>query len=60
MNNVFLYISTAAATFRQAVALIFENVVRAESLSVAKARSGNYIQTIFASDDVSHNMYAIC
>ncbi|KMZ57362.1 hypothetical protein ZOSMA_87G01090 [Zostera marina] len=48
--------NTAAATFRQAVALIFENVVRVESLSVGKERSGNYIQTIFASDDVSHNM----
>ncbi|XP_024026387.1 protein MON2 homolog [Morus notabilis] len=35
--------STAAATFRQAVALIFDHVVRAESLPSGKFGSGGYI-----------------
>lgn len=35
--------STAAATFRQAVALIFDHVVSAESLPAGKFVTGNYI-----------------
>lgn len=35
--------STAAATFRQAVALIFDHVVHAESLPAGKFGSGGHI-----------------
>lgn len=38
-----MFSSTAAATFRQAVALIFDNVVCAESLPTSKFSSGGQI-----------------
>lgn len=46
--------STAAATFRQAVALIFDHVVCAETLPSGKLSSGGYIsRTSPVSGDVS-------
>lgn len=57
--------STAAATFRQAVALIFDHVVRAESLPSGKFGSGGYISRASSvTGDVSRNInlseYVIC
>lgn len=55
--------STAAATFRQAVALIFDNVVRVESLPSDKVASGSFTSRASSvTDDVSrsinHSTYA--
>ncbi|GMI84989.1 hypothetical protein like AT5G27970 [Hibiscus trionum] len=49
--------NTAAATFRQAVALVFDHVVLAESLPAEKFGSGSYIsRTSSVTDDVSRSM----
>ncbi|XXG73744.1 hypothetical protein AAC387_Pa07g2600 [Persea americana] len=49
--------NTAAATFRQAVALIFDHVVSAESLPSGKIGSGNQItRTSSVTDDVSRGI----
>lgn len=49
--------STAAATFRQAVALIFDHVVCAESLPAGKIVSGGYISRASSvTGDVSRNV----
>lgn len=57
--------STAAATFRQAVALIFDHVVRAESLPSGKFGSGGYVSRASSvTGDVSRSIhlseYGIC
>lgn len=50
-------LSTAAATFRQAVALIFDRVVSAESLPAGKFGSGVYIsRSSSVSSDVNRNI----
>ena len=52
-----IYFSTAAATFRQAVALIFDHVVRAESLPAGKLGSGGYIsQSSSVTSDVNRSI----
>ncbi|XP_021281525.1 protein MON2 homolog isoform X2 [Herrania umbratica] len=49
--------NTAAATFRQAVALVFDHVVHTESLPMEKFGSGNYIlRTSSVTGDVSRSM----
>ncbi|XP_039120965.1 protein MON2 homolog [Dioscorea cayenensis subsp. rotundata] len=49
--------NTAAATFRQAVALIFDNVVSAESLPAIKISPSSQIsRTSFVTDDVSRSI----
>ncbi|XP_073141433.1 uncharacterized protein [Henckelia pumila] len=49
--------NTAAATFRQAVALIFDRVISAESLPAGKFGSGGYIsRTNSVTNDVSRNI----
>ncbi|KAK4382752.1 hypothetical protein Sango_2841500 [Sesamum angolense] len=49
--------NTAAATFRQAVALIFDHVVCAESLPTGKFGSGGYVsRTNSVTSDVSRNI----
>lgn len=49
--------STAAATFRQAVALIFDHVVSAEALPVGKYGSGSYIsRTSSVPGDISRSI----
>ncbi|XP_075500953.1 uncharacterized protein LOC142539404 isoform X2 [Primulina tabacum] len=49
--------NTAAATFRQAVALIFDRVISAESLPAGKFGSGGYIsRTNSVTNDVNHNI----
>lgn len=49
--------NTAAATFRQAVALIFDHVVSAESLPTGKSGSGGYIsRTSSVTSDVNRNL----
>lgn len=49
--------STAAATFRQAVALIFDHVVSAESLPAGKFGSGGYItRTNSVTSDVNRSI----
>lgn len=49
--------STAAATFRQAVALIFDHVIGAETLPAGKLSSGGYIsRTSLVSGDVSSSI----
>ncbi|KAL8061656.1 hypothetical protein ABFX02_02G099900 [Erythranthe guttata] len=49
--------NTAAATFRQAVALIFDNVVSGESLPVGRFGSGGYIsRTNSVTSDVNRNI----
>ncbi|XVE62867.1 hypothetical protein DITRI_Ditri06bG0154300 [Diplodiscus trichospermus] len=49
--------NTAAATFRQAVALVFDHVVNAESLPAEKFGSGSYIsRTSSVTGDVSRSM----
>ncbi|XVF57298.1 hypothetical protein PTKIN_Ptkin06aG0194000 [Pterospermum kingtungense] len=49
--------NTAAATFRQAVALVFDHVVHAESLPAEKFGSGSYIsRTNSVTGDVSRSM----
>ncbi|KAK1288620.1 hypothetical protein QJS10_CPB19g01189 [Acorus calamus] len=49
--------NTAAATFRQAVALIFDNVVRAESLPIGKMSFGNHLSRASSViDDVSRSI----
>ncbi|XP_011078738.1 protein MON2 homolog isoform X3 [Sesamum indicum] len=49
--------NTAAATFRQAVALIFDHVVCAESLPAGKFGSGGYVsRTNSVTSDVSRNI----
>ncbi|ERM93505.1 protein MON2 homolog isoform X2 [Amborella trichopoda] len=49
--------STAAATFRQAVALIFDNVIREESLPAGIAGYGNHLsRTRSVSGDVSRSI----
>lgn len=49
--------NTAAATFRQAVALIFDHVVRAESLPTGKCGSGGYIsRSTSVTSDVNRNI----
>lgn len=49
--------NTAAATFRQAVALIFDHVVSAESLPTGKYGSGGYIsRSNSVTSDVNRNM----
>ncbi|XWS42471.1 hypothetical protein CRYUN_Cryun16bG0016700 [Craigia yunnanensis] len=49
--------NTAAATFRQAVALVFDHVVHAESLPAGKFSSGSYIsRTSSVTGDVSRSM----
>ncbi|GAV64231.1 Sec7_N domain-containing protein [Cephalotus follicularis] len=49
--------NTAAATFRQAVALIFDHVVCTESLPVGKFRSGGHIsRTSSITGDVNRNI----
>uniref|UniRef100_A0A5B7BVG9 Protein MON2 homolog n=1 Tax=Davidia involucrata TaxID=16924 RepID=A0A5B7BVG9_DAVIN len=49
--------NTAAATFRQAVALIFDHVVSAESLPVGKFGSGGYISRASSvTSDVSRSI----
>ncbi|KAJ0982542.1 hypothetical protein J5N97_010797 [Dioscorea zingiberensis] len=49
--------NTAAATFRQAVALIFDNVVSAESLPAIKISSSSQISRISSvTDDVSRSI----
>ncbi|CAK9181206.1 unnamed protein product [Ilex paraguariensis] len=49
--------NTAAATFRQAVALIFDHVVCAESLPTGKFGSGGYIsRTNSVTNDVTRNI----
>ncbi|XP_059649380.1 uncharacterized protein LOC132295225 isoform X2 [Cornus florida] len=49
--------NTAAATFRQAVALIFDHVVSAESLPVGKFGSGGYIsRTSSVTSDVNRSI----
>ncbi|KAF8388069.1 hypothetical protein HHK36_026735 [Tetracentron sinense] len=49
--------NTAAATFRQAVALIFDHVVCAESLPAGKVGSGSYIsRTSSVTGDVSRSI----
>ncbi|EHA8586981.1 protein MON2 [Cocos nucifera] len=48
--------NTAAATFRQAVALIFDNVVSAESLPSGKTSSGSHLcRSSSVTDDVSRS-----
>lgn len=48
--------NTAAATFRQAVALVFDNVIRAESLPSGKASSGRLGSRVSAvADNVTHS-----
>ncbi|KAJ6846953.1 protein MON2-like protein isoform X4 [Iris pallida] len=50
--------NTAAATFRQAVALIFDNVVSVESLPSAKTSSGIQIsRTSSVTDDVNRSIH---
>lgn len=49
--------STAAATFRQAVALIFDHVVSAESLPAGRFGSGGYVsRTNSVTSDVNRNI----
>ncbi|KAG9451995.1 hypothetical protein H6P81_004899 [Aristolochia fimbriata] len=49
--------NTAAATFRQAVALIFDHVVSVESLPAGKVASSNHMsRTSTVSDDVSRSI----
>ncbi|TQD92076.1 hypothetical protein C1H46_022308 [Malus baccata] len=49
--------NTAAATFRQAVALIFDHVICAETLPAGKLSSGGYIsRTSLVSGDVSSSI----
>lgn len=49
--------NTAAATFRQAVALIFNHVISAESLPAGKFGSGGYIsRTNSVTNDVNRNI----
>ncbi|XP_058086558.1 uncharacterized protein LOC131233785 [Magnolia sinica] len=49
--------NTAAATFRQAVALIFDHVVCAESLPAGKVVSGNHVsRTSSITDEVSRRI----
>lgn len=49
--------STAAATFRQAVALIFDRVISAESLPAGKFGSGVYIsRSSSVTSDVNRNI----
>ncbi|KAL3843987.1 hypothetical protein ACJIZ3_001390 [Penstemon smallii] len=49
--------NTAAATFRQAVALIFDHVVQAESLPAGRFGSGGYIsRTNSVTSDVNRNI----
>ncbi|XP_022719220.1 protein MON2 homolog isoform X2 [Durio zibethinus] len=49
--------NTAAATFRQAVALVFDHVVHVESLPAEKFGSGSYIsRTSSVTGDVSRSM----
>lgn len=56
-KHVILWSSTAAATFRQAVALIFGHVVSAESLPSGKMGSGNqFSRTSSVTDDVSRSI----
>lgn len=51
------FYSTAAATFRQAVALIFDHVVRAESLPTGKCGSGGYTsRSTSVTSDVNRNI----
>ncbi|KAK3162088.1 hypothetical protein QOZ80_1BG0085230 [Eleusine coracana subsp. coracana] len=48
--------NTAAATFRQAVALVFDNVIRSESLPSGKASSSRLSSRISSvADNVTHN-----
>lgn len=62
MSYLFIYFfgilsSTAAATFRQAVALIFDHVVSAESLPAGKFGSGGYTsRTNSVTSDVNRNI----
>lgn len=49
--------STAAATFRQAVALVFDHMVCAESLPLGKFGSGGYIsRTSSVTGDINRNI----
>ncbi|XWS58298.1 hypothetical protein CRYUN_Cryun08bG0021900 [Craigia yunnanensis] len=49
--------NTAAATFRQAVALVFDHVIHAESLPAEKFGSGSYIsRTSSVTGDVNRSM----
>lgn len=48
--------STAAATFRQAVALIFDHVVHAEALPVGKFGCGHISRSSSVTGDVSRSM----
>ncbi|KAG9148625.1 hypothetical protein Leryth_017375 [Lithospermum erythrorhizon] len=52
--------NTAAATFRQAVALIFDHVVSVESLPIGKFASGGYIsRTSSVTSDVNRNINSL-
>lgn len=48
--------STAAATFRQAVALIFDHVIFAESLPAGKFGTGSLTSRTMVTADVDHNI----
>lgn len=49
--------STAAATFRQAVALIFDHVIHGEELPAGRFGSGGYIsRTNSVTSDVNRNI----
>ena len=54
---IFSLTSTAAATFRQAVALIFDNIVHAESLPVGKVGFQSQLsRSTSVIDDVSRRL----
>jgi len=55
--NFFFFCSTAAATFRQAVALIFDRVVLAESLPAGKFGFGGQLtRTTSVTGDVNRSI----
>lgn len=56
-TGITILFSTAAATFRQAVALIFDHVVAAESLPADKfGLGGHVVRTSSVTGDVGRSM----